>query len=771
MRFLLLAGLIAAVGATAVELDERPAELGEWGYRPEDGALPEVNPPGFTWRPAENAAFYRLQVAISPDFEGDTYQWETPWPAHCPDVLLPPGTYFWRYAAGESADLSAWSKVRSFTIAPEARPNPRPATAYLVRRMPREHPRLFLCPEDLPELRGRAFASEGLPAQKWADLKERAEALLEAPPDISEPPLYPEGVERPSEEWKRIWWGNRLRTIAAADGAATLAFAFRLSGDERYGAGARDLLLALCAWDPAGATAYEYNDEAAMPALYLASRAYDWAYPCLGEADRARVVEMMRARGAQCFEHLRRHQFLWCPYASHRNRAWHFLGEVAIAFWGEIPEAEAWLDYATTVQYTVYPVWGDADGGWHEGTAYWASYLQRFTYWADVIRAAFGMDICERPFFRRTGYYGLYLLPPGAQTGGFGDQAANMTSERIAGLMANFAVGARNPHWQWYAEQHGVGLGSGYLGFLRAARAEGLAAQPPADLPTSIVFRGVGIGVLNTTLLDSATNVQVVFKSSPFGRVSHGYNANNAFLLNLRGQPVFVRSGRRDVSGSPHHREWMWQTRSDNAILVNGQGQLPHCPEAAGRITAFATSDALDVIAGETSDAPSGLERWIRRIIFLKPHAILIHDRLVASEPSSFQWLLHAKGAFEIAENTARWQGEPGTVEVHFIEPEKLSINQTDQFDPPPQAWTKWDLGEWHLTAETGDKTRECQFLTLLVIDETPITWRKEGTDTEPTVVLEAVGRSVNVELESDHFRVEAAGFAREFESSMVEPE
>src|SRR3972149_5350238 len=76
-------------------------------------------------------------------------------------------------------------------------------------------------------------------------------------------------------------------------------------------------------------------------------------------------------------------QHLWSPYASHSNRAWHKLGEIGIAFLGEVEGAEDWVWFATNVFFNVYPVWSDGDGGWHEGSAYWNAYVSRFTWGAD----------------------------------------------------------------------------------------------------------------------------------------------------------------------------------------------------------------------------------------------------------------------------------------------------------------------------------------------------------------------------------------------------
>ncbi|HNR36340.1 MAG TPA: DUF4962 domain-containing protein, partial [Candidatus Hydrogenedentes bacterium] len=420
MRRILVIAIVSAGYAafSAPLLNESPAVENEWGYRP-DGQTLNLNPPGFVWRPCKDAAGYRLQVARDKQFRRIAYEaQDVPWSAHCPAKPFDPGRYHWRYAArGKDGALSDWSKVRAFDIAEDAAACPQPTRGELAERMPKEHPRLFFRPEDVSRF---SELSKGSLAENWKKLLDAADQILASPPDLSEPPKYPPEVSRKEtpDQWRKIWWGNHDRSMAAGNAAATLAFAYRIGGDEQCGKAARDLLMGMAAWDPQGATEYEYNDEAAMPILYLASRAYTWAYPLLSDADRAAVVETMRIRGAQAFRHLQRGQHLWKPYNSHSNRAWHFLGELAIAFYDTIPEAPEWLDYAMTIFYTVYPAWGDDDGGWHEGAAYWNSYTSRLMYWAYVVRAAFGIDVFERPFYKRIGDYALYIAPPGSKTGG-----------------------------------------------------------------------------------------------------------------------------------------------------------------------------------------------------------------------------------------------------------------------------------------------------------------------------------------------------------------
>ena len=751
LKALALLVLFAGVAA-ALELDQSPAGPREWGYRPADDARTDLTPPGFTWRPTDGAEAYTLQVAEDADFENIAYECEkTEWSAHCPSTTIEPGPYHWRYAAfDDEGNRTDWSKVREFTIPDYAVDFPKPQLN--AQTIPSERPRLFFRPGDIRRIKR---AADGDLSEAWKDIKSGADRLLNDPPDTSEPPKYPDGVERGSERWKEIWWGNRKRVIAVAGGAARLAFVYRVTGQAKYAEAARDLLVAMTKWDPKGSTAYRYNDEAAMPALYYTSRAYDWAYPALDESDRKAIIEMMRIRGEQCFNRLRRGRHLWKPYSSHDNRAWHFLGEVALAFHGQIPEADRWLDYAMTVFYTAYPVWSDTDGGWHEGVLYWASYLRRFMYWVQVMHAGFEVDVFKRPFFNRTGYYGMYVLPPGTQDGGFGDLASRSSHRSIDRIMAMLGMGARNPHWLWHAKQGGYDRPDDYNEFLFAVRSQAVDPRPPSAVPSSICFRGVGIAALNTNLTDGTKNVQLFFKSSPMGTISHGYNANNGFHLNVHGRAMLRNTGRRDMHGSPHHRKWMWQTKSQNAILVNGKGQRAHSPHAEGEITWFQTNPKLDIVGGEAGGSYENLDRWTRRIAFLKPHLLVIHDVLEAPEPSSYQWLLHAPGKFEIDGAHARYAEDERSVDVHFLGPEGLSITQTGEYDTPPAEWRNFDLNEWHLTAETDGKSKRMEFVTLIRVNGEKADWELGQQDDGKVLEITAAGKTATVNLGEHILEVE----------------
>jgi hypothetical protein len=361
----------------------------------------------------------------------------------------------------------------------------------------------------------------------------------------------------------------------------------------------------------------------------------------------------------------------------------------------------------------VYPVWSDDDGGWHEGVSYWSSYIGRFTWWADVMREAMGIDAYDKPYFSRLGYYAMYLMPPGKVSGGFGDGANRRRASQLVPLMSQLAAQAGNGHWQWYVEQMGgPSKASGYIGFIRGALPK-VEPEAPDGLPVSKLFRGTGQAYLNTTLTSADKDVQVIFKSSPMGTQSHGNAGNNSFVLWAYGQRLLIRTGHYYNYGGPHHRDWIWSTRSVNNITVNGHGQAKRTAKAQGEITAFKTTPSMDIVIGEAGQAyEPALERFTRAVIFVKPELVVVYDRLEAKEPSTYEYWLHAVNKIDVeGQRGVQVRNDDVVCDIDFLAPTGLTFKQTDQYDPNPIPRIK--LREWHLTATTPEKSKRMEFVTL----------------------------------------------------------
>jgi hypothetical protein len=685
---------------------------------------------------ARDAGFTRGVIDIS----------RTPYSLYTHTETLVPGVWWWRYACVDATGgRSAWSKVREFRVAADAQPFPRPTERMIGERLPAGHPRLMLRPEEVVLFRA---AAQGREKERWEKLVGQAEQYLQMAL-IPEPPPWTDG------KWNATEWRlNYAAAIRAASAAETLAFCHLISGDRRYGEGAKRWLLHLATWQLPGSTSMEVNDEAGMPILYLTSRAYDWVYDFLGEADRATIRQMVRVRGEEAFRTLCGWMHEQKAYHSHAGRMWHFLGEAAIAFHDELPEAKKWLEYALTIFWGWYPAYGDEDGGWAQGYAYWSSYVNRSTWWHDALLAGLPIDGTEKPFYRNAGMFPMYVAPPGGALTGFGDFAEARPNASAGAVVAYFARMRQRPEWQWYGEAWGQRDGSeGPIGFLRAARPArpALAAKEPAGWPTARLFRGAGWAALHTNLVDGRNDVQVMMRAAPLGNGSHSHADQNAVVVGAFGSPLLVNTGVRPWYGSPFCKEWYWTTKAHNALEIDGEGQ-PKNWKAKGEFAAFVPGERYDYVAGDATEAyGKRVSRYRRHLVFLKPDVVVILDEVKAPRPVALKFWLHGRAPFVIDRGTGRiaLEFERAALNGFVLAPGALTIEQTDKYSLPPESGKPEP--EWHLWAETGSKSADARIVAVLGIS-------RAGTKVELGEVKEGVaGDIVTVEFRRGGQRVTVA--------------
>lgn len=716
---------VVATSGAPLSIANRDPNPDEWGYRPGDGAVVPLNPPSLTWLPEREAVTYTVQWSPHADFTDVQSASGIPWPTYTHHTPLAPGTWYWRYRfTDRSGAVSGWSAVRRFVVPAEATPFPMPTPEQQRQRVPKGHPRLFVRPEDVPRLRA---AARGPQATAFARLQREADRILQAGP-TPEPERLGSARDKDNKELVKYWWPNRVQTERACQEAETLAFVYLLTGDAKYGQAARRWVLHLASWNPDGPTNFRLNCEAAKPMLFRPARAYDWAWDMFSDSDRATIQAAVRRRVLDAWEsgevqrgvgHLHR------PYNSHGNRTWHKIGEAAVAFLDEIPEAPTWLDYAVNKFYAGYPVWADDDGGWHEGVSYWSGYMSKVVWWLQVAQVALGIEGLKKPFFAQVGDYPMYVAPPHSPNAGFGDLSHRPPSRTVGAFMdyfirmkGNQPDGARAAYWRWWTEAWDMTGPGGILGFLyEATLPKAPPAKPPTDLPPSKVFHGIGVASLHLTLLDARDDVHLLFKSSPFGSQSHGHNPQNSFQLNAYGEPLLTTCVYRDLHGSRFHYQWAHSTRAHNAVLVDGQGQQKHVARPQGRIVAEQLSAQFDYVCGDATAAyPGRLTRARRHVVFVKrpKPVIILYDDLAAPQPATFQFMLHGLRAFTLdtAQNRLELELPRAGLRVQYLSPVPLAFRQWDGYDPPPGEPFP---NQWHVEAATTQARPQMSMVTVLV--------------------------------------------------------
>jgi hypothetical protein len=626
-------------------------------------------------------------------------------PVFVPQETLPPGQWFWRYGIQTKAGTT-WGRPRPFVIPENARPFPFPNWERAIQHVPPARPRLFFPGQRLEQVR------------RWAagQLKPQVDRLVASCDRevgrelVTEPGYAPKGPQFGP------WAVQVMRTTRPPmDVMESCALAWLLTGKRRLGDEAKRRLLHFFAWDPNGPTSFFAYDEPPMWMMMRGTRAYDWTYDLFTSEERARIEGAMKARAGQFLKHLQRLPFESMPYDSHAGRLPGFLGECALEFIHEWPEAKEWLQYATLLYYTSYPAWGGDDGGWQEGPGYWGAYMQFALHYVVALRAATQVDLMQKPFFRNTPYYGLYTATPYHQHAPFGDGQTG-SPRGLGQLMYVFSTLTQNPCFRWHAEESQAAIGADVLSL--AAYDPHLKARSPLELPPARAFPAVGLASFHTALGDRQNDISFLFRSSPYGGVSHGHADQNAYVIEAFGRGLAIATGYYPWYGSPHHDRWTRSTKAVNSVLVDAEGQVQRRWGAGGRLVAFTSTAGYDYAEGEAAAAYGGrLERFRRQVVHVRPGVFVLFDELRSPEPSRFQWLLHAYNRIEMdeANRVLRIANPPATMHVHLLMPEKLDFAETDRYEPEPEPVARGWTNTWHLTASTSESSRETRFLAVLL--------------------------------------------------------
>lgn len=739
----MLSGAAILLSLVTAEFEAPPAPF-QTTASPADGETVGANPPCFVYPAAANYDGYVVQVSPAADFPAaQTATLTSPWMLAVADRPMTPGSYYWRWRPGRADDgATEWSAVRAFVVPADAPVVPLPDLDALLRRIGTEHPRVLVSANELAAFRARARAVLG---EAWVDSRRRTAEQLATRDLLPEPAMLPPpGDPTRIEVYQRTFQTTRpfFREMYQ------LAQDYLLTGHEPSGQEARRRLLHIIAWDPRGSTSIGHNDEPATEVIRYCPLVYDWIYPLLSEADRRACLECLTVRMQEMMDRWRQRPFEKYPYESH-NMGYYLpdmLG-AALALAGDAP-VESMLRYTMLQLWSpFYPPYGGADGGWNEGPSYWTWSATVFAWTYTLVRSATGVPVHERSNLRRQAFYKLFGNPPYFRMSPFGD---GHEGPAIGGdLMAKLAALYHNPYARWYAEAQHARL-SGLDALLYDADA--VEPRPPYDLRQGQVFRDVGLACLHSALPDPESNVALLFRSCPFGAISHAYADQNTFVLDAYGEPLIIASGYYQLYGHPHHAQWTRQTIASNSVLVDGRGQQARDWNSKGAITAFCSLAAAHEVVGEAHTAyPGVLDRFERRVVYLRPlhtggePVILIRDRLVAREPSTYQFLLHALDEMRInpAAQQVHLAHGRARCRVDFVAPSGLEFSQTDQF---PVAPFRPSPNQYHLTASTREKALTASSLLALQpfrSEESPplLEGRLEPAEGGVAVVLEGGGR------------------------------
>ncbi len=652
-------------------------------YRPADGDEVAENPPRFSWLPViEDEAVYVLRISVDAGYPKDA-TWLFPGvPLNflTPPVALPPGRYYWSYAvwdAGRKQPKTRWSRSRSFTLAEGCPEVPLADRTKRYANADMAHPRLWLGPQQLEAFAGKVRQDPEHCA--WQKFYDESVAPWLTREITAEPAPYPNNTRTPD-----IWRRTYIECQELIYAIRHMAIAGKVLEDEALLERARDWLLAVARWDPAGTTSRAYTDEWAFRVTLALAWGYDWLHDRLDDNERKLVREALLTRTREVADHIIRHANIHLfPYDSHAVRAVSaVLVPASIALLDEADEARDWLDYSIEFLFTVYSPWGDRDGGWAEGPHYWMTGMAYLTEAANLLKNFTGLNLYERPFFQKTGDFPLYTKAPDTRRATFGDDSTmgDLPCLKVGYNLRQYAGVTGNPAYQWYydrlkeqdpgTEKEFYNYGWWDLNFDEMVYRHDwpvIEGRAPAATDRLRWFRGIGWVAIQSRMDDPERHLHFVFKSSPYGSISHSHGDQNAFCLSGFGEDLAIQSGHYVAFNSSMHQGWRRQTRSKNAILINGRGQYAdkdkaRAMAAAGCIQEAEERDDHIYIRGDATAAYRTLSPEVtlaeREIYFVRDSYFVIVDSVDAEAKVTLDWLLHANAPFELGRNSFRYSGE-----------------------------------------------------------------------------------------------------------------
>jgi hypothetical protein len=609
----------------------------------------------------------------------------------------------------------------------------------------------------------REYCTTGEGARAFGKIKADFDRDYLTFPFPSEPVTYGDPNAKPRTSNQTDFWRAAQDVCGQVSGVAEAAtLLWLVTGEQRYLDKAKEFLLKSCEWHFApdwksgpvrGATDIYYNDEAHFRLWRKLPLVYDQLRDQLTPAEKQTVLAHFKERGVRSVAWIKRSKLekvqrnsLDVEAESHPVRFIAMTGLTGLALWDDLPEAREWWRFAYDFYRDQFSPWGGDDGGWAEGNAYWRGTFEHAAF-QDILFAIGDPPAYSSEFWKNSPYFALYNVQPYLHTI-FGDtsNAGRFNLDpNVADYMLHLARVFQNGYFRTYADlcedkrPRPADRGMEELDRRYPTACEFLvrdfiasskplpAPKPLSELPPHRFFRDVGWVSLHSALGRPEDDIQITFKSSRYGSFSHSHADQNAFILNAFGEGLAINSAYREFHGSPHHAEWTRQTKSKNALLIDGLGQKAQDKTATGKITRFERSERFVWTTGDATEAyqtmqPKGrVQRVTRDLVFVDRCYVVLRDRVVLSSPGKLSWLLHAeKGlSWEKKTQTAYIRGTKASLSAKLIARNvQWSASITDQFPVPVDAkylrgevGGSYITGEWsnqnHLTLESGQAQNE----------------------------------------------------------------
>ena len=502
-------------------------------------------------------------------------------------------------------------------------------------------------------------------------------------------------------------------------------------------------------------------------ALSEVALTYDLFFDALAPDDRKKMLDWLNA-------HLEK--FTIDENAFHNSTLSKILCYLRIAYgtWGENPKAKEFRDYALLKLYEgkVVPVLlefgaggGFTECGWYARGSLW--HLVQALELARRFESYDGFQKAPRFFYQRLAYE-MFQAYPGLWTYGAerypveGDGAAtygghNEYPRHLRTVLAQYFRGSELARAVANKRRKGSNPEARLVDFMYEEDPD--PPLPLTGFPLAHHASGVGKVYARGGWSDDATWFR--FECGAYWAGHQHLETGNVELF--RHEPLATESGEYHDYNSSHAVNWLLRTVAHNCLLVHQPDEVWKNLRDGGRntyandggqakkwewtvdtleqwkqkreqferggIVAYQNQPGFVYVAGDCTPAyaPSKVSLCIRQVVFLRPHAFVIFDRVVATRPEFEKtWLLHCRHEPRLEGGTATITNGKGKLTVQTLLPEQPRIRKVEgytyggqTFDPPKTGHAEF-ANRWRIEVLPGQAQAEDLFLHVLRADDAP---------------------------------------------------
>ena len=334
------------------------------------------------------------------------------------------------------------------------------------------------------------------------------------------------------------------------------------------------------------------------------------------------------------------------------------------------------------------------------------------TMFCSALKRGAGIDLYRRPFWKNHARWRQRIVPPYIEWLGFGDHSERWSDSWLGGADLVELIGRETGTSEFDAYVAEMREEAKMLDTPDERKMPGACTQlltsKPGESPQGdaseknmlSVYPAVGWAAIRSDREDRERDIAMIFRSSPFGSVSHSHANNNDFILHVGGRVMAMPSGYYSGYASDHHAHWVWHTKSHNCVTLSDAPQLMRSHDSQGAVENAFEDERLVYFRGTADRSYADrADRCRRHVLFVKEQQYFIMvDEFAAKAgiASSLQWNLHSWNDYDVNEERRQFQTRRGdsVLRGFFMHHKNGFFTLTEGWDPPPMKGK--DDSHWH---------------------------------------------------------------------------